>query len=430
MANDGFQRVAIVNRGEAAMRLVHAVREYNTEHDAGLTTIALYTDPEQQAMFVREADEAYCIGPASFVDEKDGQRKNAYLNYAGLEEALLQTRADAVWVGWGFVAEHPAFAELCEKKLGLTFIGPDGDCMRRVGDKITSKLMAEKAGVPVAPWSGGPVANLDEAHAHADRIGMPLMIKATAGGGGRGIRTFRSLDELEEAFIRASSEALGSFGDATVFMERLVEGARHIEVQVIADTHGNVWPVGVRDCSVQRRHQKLVEESSSPVLTQEQEDSIKDAAARLCREAGYRNAGTVEFLYDPRTREFAFMEVNARLQVEHPVTEASTGLDMVKLQIHVAMGGALDGAPPLSRGTAIEVRLNAEDPDEDFAPAPGKIELLRLPTGPGIRVDTGVETGDLVALATNQCRECAAPYRNLVLSSGGARPTGPFCYIF
>ena len=396
MTARSIRRIAVVNRGEAAMRLIHAVREYNAEHDVDIQTIALYTDPERQAMFVREADEAICIGPATFTDESDGQRRNAYLNYAAIERALVEKQADAVWVGWGFVSEHPDFAELCEEKLGLAFIGPDADCMRRLGDKITSKQMAEKAGVPVAPWSGGPVHNVDEARAQADRIGLPLMIKATAGGGGRGIRMVRSADELDEAFRSASSEALGGFGNATVFMERLVEGARHIEVQVIADTHDNVWSVGVRDCSVQRRHQKLIEESSSPVLSDEQEESIKDAAARLCREAGYRNAGTVEFLYDPRTREFAFMEVNARLQVEHPVTEASTDLDLVKMQIHVAMGGALEGQPPPKRGTAIEIRLNAEDPDNDFAPAPGRIELLRLPTGAGIRVDTGVETGDTI----------------------------------
>lgn len=391
-----FKRIAIVNRGESAMRLIHAVREYNAEHGTDLTTIALYTDPERRAMFVREADEAYSIGPASFVDERDGQRKNAYLNYAAIERALVESRAEAVWVGWGFVSEHPKFADLCEKKLGLTFLGPDGDCMRRLGDKITSKLMAEKAGVPVAPWSGGPVHTLEEARDHAERIGLPLMVKATAGGGGRGIRAVRSMDELDEAYTTASSEALKGFGDGTVFMERLVEGARHIEIQVIADTHGNVWPVGVRDCSVQRRNQKLIEESSSPVLTAEQEDSAKAAAARLCLEAGYRNAGTVEFLYDRDTEEFAFMEVNARLQVEHPVTEVSTDLDLVKMQIHVGAGGALEGDPPPVRGTAIEVRLNAEDPDNDFAPAPGKIELLRLPTGAGIRVDTGVEAGDSI----------------------------------
>ncbi|MDJ0748508.1 MAG: carboxyl transferase domain-containing protein [Woeseiaceae bacterium] len=396
MTTRAIRRIAIVNRGEAAMRLIHAVREYNAEYEVDIQTIALYTDPERHAMFVREADEAVCIGPATFTDESDGQRRNAYLNYAAIEQALVEKNADAVWVGWGFVAEHPDFAELCEKKLGLAFIGPDADCMRRLGDKITSKQMAEKAGVPVAPWSGGPVRNIDEARAQAENIGLPLMIKATAGGGGRGIRMVRSADELDEAFRSASSEALGGFGDATVFMERLVEGARHIEVQVIADTHDNVWSVGVRDCSVQRRHQKLIEESSSPVLSDEQEESIKDAAARLCHEAGYRNAGTVEFLYDPDTREFAFMEVNARLQVEHPVTEASTDLDLVKLQIHVAMGGALEGQPPQKRGTAIEIRLNAEDPDAEFAPAPGRIELLRLPTGAGIRVDTGVETGDTI----------------------------------
>ncbi len=391
-----IRRIAVVNRGEAAMRLIHAVREYNAEHGVDIKTIALYTDPERQAMFVREADEAICIGPATFTDESDGQRRNAYLNYDAIAQALVEKQADAVWVGWGFVSEHPDFAELCEKTLGLAFIGPDADCMRRLGDKITSKQMAEKAGVPVAPWSGGPVSDVEEARAQAKKIGLPLMIKATAGGGGRGIRMVRSEDELDEAFRSASSEALGGFGNATVFMERLVEGARHIEVQVIADTHDNVWSVGVRDCSVQRRHQKLIEESSSPVLSDEQEESIKEAAARLCREAGYRNAGTVEFLYDPETREFAFMEVNARLQVEHPVTEASTDLDLVKLQIHVAMGGALEGEAPRKRGTAIEIRLNAEDPDAEFAPAPGKIELLRLPTGAGIRVDTGVEAGDTI----------------------------------
>jgi acetyl/propionyl-CoA carboxylase alpha subunit/acetyl-CoA carboxylase carboxyltransferase component len=390
-----FRNIAIVNRGEAAMRLIHAVREYNHEHDLDLQTIALYTDPERRAMFVREADIAVPLGPPFFIDA-DGQRKNAYLNYEAIEQALVESGAEAVWVGWGFVAEHPEFADLVEHKLGLTFIGPDGDCMRRLGDKIASKRMAEEAGVPVARWSGGPVPDLTQARLQAERIGYPLMIKATAGGGGRGIRSVRKIEELEEAFESASSEALKSFGNATVFMEHLVEGARHIEVQVVADSHGTVWPVGVRDCSVQRRNQKLIEESSSPVLSDEQEESIKDAAARLCRLSAYRNAGTVEFLYDPGTRSFAFMEVNARLQVEHPVTELSTGIDLVKLQLHIARGGCLEGNPPVSRGTAIEVRLNAENPDRDFAPAPGRVDLLRLPKGAGIRVDTGIEQGDFI----------------------------------
>lgn len=392
---ESFSNIAIINRGEAAMRLIHAVREYNREFDQDLKTIAYYTDPEKRAMFVREADRAFPLGSPSFIDA-EGQRKNAYLNYGNLERALRESGAEAVWVGWGFVAEHPEFAELCEKRLGLVFIGPDADCMRRLGDKITSKKMAEEAGVPVAPWSGDAVPNFEEAREQAARIGYPLMIKATAGGGGRGIRAVHEEGELEEAFERASSEALTGFGDATVFMERLVAGSRHIEVQIIADQHGTVWPVGVRDCSVQRRNQKLIEESSSLVLTAEQEAFIKTAAARLCRRAGYRNAGTVEFLYDPESESFAFMEVNARLQVEHPVTEVSTGLDLVKLQLHVARGGRLEGDPPVESGTAIEVRLNAEDPERGFAPAPGKVDLLRLPTGAGIRVDTGIEQGDRI----------------------------------
>jgi len=390
-----FARIAIVNRGESAMRLIHAVREFNREHDLDIKTIALYTEPERRAMFVREASEAVSLGGASFVDQRDGQRKNAYLNYDALEKALLASKADAAWVGWGFVAEHPEFADLCER-LGINFVGPDGDCMRRLGDKISSKKMAEQVGVPVAPWSGGPVASVEQARAQARHIGYPLMVKATAGGGGRGIRSARSDKELDEAFERAASESLKSFGDGTVFMEKMMEGARHIEVQVIADGQGNAWSVGVRDCSVQRRNQKLIEESSSPVLSAQQEEFIKLAAARLCLKAGYRNAGTVEFLYDPRKKSFAFMEVNARLQVEHPVTEESTDLDLVKMQLHVARGGRLEGDPPAIRGNAIEIRLNAEDPEKDFAPAPGLIELLRLPTGAGIRVDTGVEQGDSI----------------------------------
>ena len=377
------------------MRLIHAVREYNRENNLDLKTLAIYTEPERTAMFVREADEAFLLGPASFLDPKDGQRKNAYLDYDGLERVLLEAEADAVWVGWGFVSEHPPFADLCAK-LGINFIGPSGDTMRLLGDKITSKQIAEKAGVPVAPWSDGPVNSVAEAREHAKRIGLPLMVKATAGGGGRGIRAIRSMDELEVNYKESAQEALKGFGNDTMFMEYLVEGARHIEVQVIADKHGTVWPVGIRDCSIQRRNQKLIEESSSPVLTDQQEEDIKQAAARLCKEAGYHNAGTVEFLYDMKDQSFAFMEVNARLQVEHPVTEVSTDTDLVKLQIHVARGGKLEGDAPKKRGVAIEIRLNAEDPDKDFAPAPGLIELMRLPTGAGIRIDTGVELGDRI----------------------------------
>ncbi len=390
-----FERIAIVNRGEPAMRLIHAVREYNREYNTSIRTIALYTEPDRRAMFVREADEAVNLGSAIFVDEKDGASKNRYLDYKELERALVKSRAEAVWVGWGFVAEHAAFADLCER-LGIVFIGPSGDVMRQLGDKITSKLKAEEAEVPVAPWSGGPVETLEDAKAHAKRLGYPLMVKATAGGGGRGIRKVYNDGDLVEAFESARAEALKGFGDATVFMERLMAGARHIEVQMIADGAGNAWGLGVRDCSLQRRHQKILEESPSPVLTEEQDAMLRAAAVRLGQVVGYQNAGTVEFLYDPDSEAFSFMEVNARLQVEHPVTEMTTGVDLVKLQIHVARGGLLEGEPPPQNGCAIEVRLNAEDPANRFAPAPGTVEYLRLPTGPGIRVDRGVEEGDVV----------------------------------
>jgi acetyl/propionyl-CoA carboxylase alpha subunit/acetyl-CoA carboxylase carboxyltransferase component len=387
-----FTRLAIVNRGEAAMRLVHAARELNEERDEQLHLIALYTEPEAQAMFVRRADEGYCIGPATYT-AADGSRRAGYLDYEALERALRETGAEAAWVGWGFVAEHPDFAELCER-LGVVFVGPSSETMRLLGDKIRSKQLAEAAGVPVAPWSDGPVDTLDEALRHAETIGYPLMIKATSGGGGRGIRRVDRESELATAFERARAEAEQAFGDPTVLLERLVTAARHVEVQTIADGAGGAWAVGVRDCSLQRRHQKVIEESASTALTHEQVEEVLEAARRLVLEAGYRGAATVEFLYEPAERRFSFMEVNARLQVEHPVTEMTTGLDLVKLQLHVAAGGRLEGEPPSATGHAIEARLNAEDPAMDFAPSPGRVELLNLPSGPGLRFDRGVETGD------------------------------------
>jgi acetyl/propionyl-CoA carboxylase alpha subunit/acetyl-CoA carboxylase carboxyltransferase component len=389
-----FKRIAIVNRGEPAMRLIHAVRELNRERGLGLRTVALYTEVDRAAMFVREADDAVCIGPATFVDEH-GRTRNGYLDYPRLERAMVEGQTDAAWVGWGFVAEHPEFAELC-RRLRVVFIGPDPEVMRQLGDKIGSKRLAEAAGVPVAAWSGGPVETLEEARRHAERIGYPLMVKATAGGGGRGIRRVGSAAELEGGFAGAREEARRTFGDPTVFMERLAEGARHIEVQVIADQHGTTWAVGVRDCSVQRRYQKVVEESASTALTPKQDRELREAAVRLCQAAGYHNAGTVEFLYDLRHRTFSFMEVNARLQVEHPVTEVTTGLDLVKLQLHVALGGRLGAGPPAPLGHAVEVRLNAEDPDNDFAPGPGTLDLLRIATGPGLRTETGFVEGDVI----------------------------------
>ena len=395
MPEPAFERIAIVNRGEPAMRLINAVRDVNLEYGTRVATIALYTDTDRRSMFVREADERYRLGPSVYTDEA-GQRKVGYLDYARLEEALVRTGADAAWVGWGFVAEHADFADMCQR-LGITFIGPSGDTMRKLGDKITSKRIAEQAGVPVVPWSGGPVETAEEAEVVAERIGYPFMIKATAGGGGRGIRRVRSRDEIADKLASARSEAASAFGDATVFIERAVMKARHIEVQMIADGHGTVWSVGVRDCTVQRRNQKIIEEAPSPALTPEQHRAVMEAAADLGRAAGYRNAGTVEFLFEPDTGDFWFMEVNARLQVEHPITELTTGADMVKLQIDVASGHPLTGNPPTTVGHAIEIRLNAEDPGTGFAPAPGELTVLRFPFGPGVRVDSGVEEGDAIA---------------------------------
>ncbi|QGN48201.1 ATP-grasp domain-containing protein [Micromonospora sp. WMMC415] len=381
-----FSRVAIVNRGEAAMRLIHAVRELAAETGSRIETVALHTDVDRTATFVREADIAYDLGPAS---------ARPYLDLKTLERALVETGADAAWVGWGFVAEDPAFAELCEK-VGVTFVGPSPEAMRKLGDKIGAKLIAEEVGVPVAPWSRGAVETLDAARAAAAEIGYPLMLKATAGGGGRGIRVITNEAELADAYERTSQEAARAFGSGVVFLERLVTGARHVEVQVIADGQGTAWALGVRDCSVQRRNQKVIEESASPVLSPAQAAELKASAERLAVAVGYRGAATVEFLYHPSDRLFAFLEVNTRLQVEHPITELTTGFDLVKAQLHVAAGGRLDGEPPVERGHAIEARLNAEDPDRDFAPSPGRIARLDLPAGPGIRVDTGVSEGDTI----------------------------------
>src|SRR3954471_24843790 len=390
-----FRRLAVINRGEPAMRLIHAVRELNAEHaEDPIKIIALYTEPERSAMFVRHADEAYSLGPTATVDAA-GKRTGAYLNYEGLRAALINARADAVWPGWGFVSEHPAFVDMIEE-MGLVFVGPSGEVMRKLGDKIQSKLMAEQAGVPVAPWSNGPVETIEEAREHAERIGFPLMIKAAAGGGGGGIRKVESHDQLEHALNTSRREAQDAFGDGTVFMEAMVGNAHHIEVQLIADGQGTAWAAGVRDCSCQRRHQKVIEESSSVVLEPEQEQEVKDASVRLALESGYRNAGTVEFLYEPEAKRFSFMEVNARLQVEHPVTESVTGLDLVKLQLHVAAGGKLEGQPPEPVGHAIEARLNAEDPAMGFAPTPGRVQVLDLASGPGVRVDRGIAAGDVI----------------------------------
>jgi len=384
-----FERIAVVNRGEAAVRLIRAVRELNAERALSIRTVAMHTAGERSAMFVRQADEAVQLRPSPTASVP-------YLDYAELERALTECGADAVWVGWGFVSEHPSFVEVCDR-LGITFIGPSAAAMRMLGDKIEAKLMAERVGVPVAPWSGaGGVTSYAEAQRHAEAIGYPLIVKAKAGGGGRGIRKVFGPGELQAAFEGTRTDAARYFGDDGVFLEALISGGRHVEVQIIADRHGNVWAPGVRDCSIQRRNQKIIEESASPVLTPSQSSELRRVSIDLIRAVGYHGAGTVEYLYDPAAKAFAFLEVNTRLQVEHPITEVATGIDLVKLQILTAAGEPLRGECPPEIGHSVEIRLNAEDPDNGFAPAPGRVEFLEFPAGPGIRVDSGIAAGDTI----------------------------------
>ena len=384
-----FTRIAVVSRGEPAVRLTRAVRELNEEHGSGIKIIAFHTEAEQRALFVRAADESVCLRDV-------GSPSGPYLDHVELERALRASQADAVWVGWGFVAEDPAFADLCER-LGLVFIGPPARVMRQLCDRIEVRRLAERTRVPLAAWSGGPVSSPADAARHGDAIGYPLAIKARSGRGARGIWVVRSADELGAAFDRAQTEAEKAFGDPVVFMESLVRGGRNVEVQIIADAHGKVWAPGVRDCSIQRRNNwKLVEESRSPALSAEQEAGLRTAAVALVQAAGYCGVGTVQFIYQPTEETFALVEVNTRLQSDHPVTEATTGLDLVKLQLLVADGQRLVGQPPPDVGHAIEARLNVEDADQGFAPAPGTVALLNLPSGPGIRVDTGIAAGDVI----------------------------------
>lgn len=390
---DHFQRIAIVNRGEPAARFIRAVRQFNRENDTSLRTVILYTEPDRHARFIREADEAVSLGDATFFDVRAGQRKPVYLDHDRVGRALTECGADAVWVGWGFVSESPDFVDLCTD-MGLTFIGPDSRSMRLLGDKINAKRLAEKVGVPVIPWNGAPAESLEDAIDCARALGYPVVVKATAGAGGRGIRKVESEAEVGISFHGTRNESRRLFGDPTVFVEKWLEGARHVEVQILADHAGTTWAAGVRDCTIQRRHQKIMEEAPASVLTSRQDRMLRDAAVKIAKAAGYRNAGTVEFLFVPEAQSHYFMEVNTRLQVEHAVTELTTGLDLVQLQLHIARGGLLEGKCPKPRGHAMEVRLNAEDAQDAFAPAPGRIEIFRVPTQSGLRLDSGISEGD------------------------------------
>ncbi|RME03892.1 MAG: ATP-grasp domain-containing protein [Planctomycetota bacterium] len=391
MKTKKFSKLALLNRGEPAVRFLQAIQEVNRLENANIQTYFLYTDPDKNSLAIHRCDVPVYLGPPFF--QNGTERKSSYLNYSKIRQILLDYKIDGVWVGWGFAAEDPNFAALCEE-LGVTFIGPSSQTMRMLGDKILSKKLAEQAKIPVIPWSGGVVQTLEEAMATAKKLGYPLALKASAGGGGRGIRKVQKEKELKELFHSAQQEALKAFGCGDLFLEALIPSPRHIEVQIAADLYGNCQALGVRDCSVQRRHQKIIEETPSPVLSPKLEKQVCQYAVKLAKTAKYHNLGTVEFLF--KDGKFYFMEMNTRLQVEHPITELTYGLDLVKLQISIARGKKLPAPFPSPKGHAIEVRLNAEDPEQGFAPAPGKVLHYSPPTGIGIRVDTGLRIGDSI----------------------------------
>lgn len=378
--------LGIVNRGEAAMRCLRAVKALRAVEGSALKALALYTEIDREAPFVRHADIAVAL-------RTRGSGVSAYLDHDGLIEALHQGGADAVWPGWGFVAEDPAFADRL-LSAGLRFLGPSGATMRQLGDKIAAKQLAERAGVPVAAWSGGELPDVNAAIRHARTLGYPVVVKAAAGGGGRGIRMVASEAELAAAFQSAATEARSAFGDGRLFLERRIVGGRHIEVQIAGDAHGRVLAFGCRDCSVQRRHQKVIEEAPPPHLSSAEIERLQAAALHLATLVGYCGVGTVEFLVT--ASGFYFLEVNPRLQVEHGITEALTGVDLVQLQIRIARGEPLPAAAPAGRGAAIEARVCAEDPDAGFLPAPGRVVRFDPPLAPGVRVDTGVVAGSNV----------------------------------
>lgn len=377
-----MHKVLIANRGEIAVRIARAC------DDAQLESVAVYADIDADAMHVTAASEAFSLDGNSPAD--------TYLNIGKLLEVAARSGADAVHPGYGFLSENADFAQAV-LDAGLAWIGPTPEAIRQLGNKITAREIAVRAGAPLVAGSDGPVDSAAEARAFAEEHGLPIAIKAAFGGGGRGLKVVRNMDEIEEAFDSAVREAVAAFGRGECFVERYLDRPRHVEAQVLADTHGNVVVVGTRDCSLQRRHQKLVEEAPAPFLSDTQRQQIYDAAKAVCREAGYSGAGTVEFLV-AADGTVAFLEVNTRLQVEHPITEETTGIDLVQEQFRIADGEPLRySEDPAPRGHSFEFRLNAEDVGRGFLPSPGTIDEFHSPTGPGIRLDTGVRSGSFVA---------------------------------
>ncbi|HEX3267721.1 MAG TPA: acetyl-CoA carboxylase biotin carboxylase subunit [Gaiellaceae bacterium] len=372
-----FRRVLVANRGEVAVRVIRAL------HESDIEAVAVYSTADRDSLHVRLADRAICLGPP--------QASESYLRIPSLIAAATTTGCEAVHPGWGFLAENPAFVEACADN-DLVFVGPSADVMARMGDKVQAKAELKAADVPLVPGTEG-ATGLDDAREAADGVGYPVLLKATAGGGGKGMRLVQGPDELDSAYSTAALEAEAAFGDGSLYLEKVIAPARHVEIQVLADGRGGVLTLGERECSIQRRHQKLIEESPSPALDEDTREAMEAAAERACHTIDYRNAGTFEFLLGPN-RSFYFIELNARLQVEHPVTEMVTGIDLVREQLRIAAGEPLARTGRAERrGHALEVRVNAEDPAHDFAPAPGRISRLRAPLGPGVRLDTYIEDG-------------------------------------
>ncbi len=374
-----FQKVLIANRGEIAVRIIRACREL------GISTVAVYSEADRDALHVRLADEAYCIGPTA--------SKDSYLNYTNLMSVATLTETDAIHPGYGFLAENADFAEICES-CNITFIGPSPEAISKMGDKSVAKQTMKEAGVPVIPGSDGLVEDMDEAIRLGREIGYPIIIKATAGGGGKGIRLAENEEMLIQQITTAQQEAQKAFGNAGVYLEKYLTGMKHVEIQVLADKHGNVVHLGERDCSVQRRRQKLVEEAPCPILTEEIRERMGEAAVRAAKAVNYSGAGTLEFLLGT-DGQFYFMEMNTRIQVEHPVTELITGIDIIKEMIRVAEGEPLSFTQDEVRinGWAIECRINAEDPERNFMPSAGQIKFYLPPGGFGVRVDSAAYPG-------------------------------------
>ncbi len=374
-----FQKILIANRGEIAVRIIRACRE------AGLQCVTVYSTADRSALHAEIADESVCIGPPSVQD--------SYLNMNALIQACKNTGATAVHPGFGFLSESAEFARLCQEN-GITFIGPSPESISMLGDKARAKETMKAAGVPVIPGSDGAVASVEDAKRIAAEIGYPVLVKASAGGGGRGIRRIDSEEQLEEQMLVAKEEARKFFGNDEVYLEKLIVGPHHVEIQIMADMQGNTVALGERDCSMQRRNQKVIEECPSPLMTPELRQKMQEAAVRAAKACGYYNAGTIEFLVDD-DRNFYFMEMNTRIQVEHPVTEWVTGVDLVRTQLLVAQGENLPFTQEdiQVRGHAIECRINAENPELDFRPSPGTIRALHIPGGPGVRVDSAVYQG-------------------------------------